>query len=200
VAPVPGSLYARKASDALAAIAIHRGSEALRYLSDLADAGPVTEIRKDAIFWLGQVRIGESSGELERLMFRDDNADIRQHAAFSLAQSNAPDRGAALIRQVTMTRTPRFARRPGSGSRRPACPRAKTRSGGRSPTIATKTCVSRRCFALSQLPDERNVDALFAVLRNNQLPEDVRKQALFWLAQSDSERAYEYLDGLLTRQ
>jgi hypothetical protein len=52
-------------------------------------------------------------------------------------------------------------------------------------------------FAMSQLQGERAVDALFAVLRNRQLPQGVREQALFWLAQSDSDRAFEYLDRLL---
>jgi HEAT repeat protein len=52
-------------------------------------------------------------------------------------------------------------------------------------------------FAISQLPEERGVDALFAVLRDRQVHREVREQALFWLAQSDSERAFEYLDQLL---
>jgi hypothetical protein len=38
---------------------------------------------------------------------------------------------------------------------------------------------------------------LFAVLRDRQVHREVREQALFWLAQSDSERAFEYLDQLL---
>jgi HEAT repeat protein len=53
-------------------------------------------------------------------------------------------------------------------------------------------------FAISQLPGERAVDALFAVLGNRQLQPEVREQALFWLVQSDSDRAFEYLDRLLS--
>jgi len=52
-------------------------------------------------------------------------------------------------------------------------------------------------FALAQLPGERAVDALFAVLADLSLPSEVRKQALFWLVQSDSKRAYAYIDRLL---
>jgi len=193
-------LYARKAGDALAAIAIHRGSEALRYLSDLADSGPATEVRKDAIFWLGQVRIGESSGELERLMSRDDNADIRQHAAFSLAQSAAPDRGAALIRQGHEDKDAEVRSQAWFWLAQTGLPESEDAIRWALANDRDEDVREQAVFALSQLPDERNVDALFAVLRNNQLPEDVRKQALFWLAQSDSDRAFEYLDGLLTRK
>jgi HEAT repeat protein len=52
-------------------------------------------------------------------------------------------------------------------------------------------------FALSQLPGERGIDALFAVLRDQGLHREIREQALFWLAQSDSDRAFAYLDELL---
>jgi hypothetical protein len=38
---------------------------------------------------------------------------------------------------------------------------------------------------------------LFTVLGDQQMHREVREQALFWLAQSDSDRAFEYLDRLL---
>jgi hypothetical protein len=52
-------------------------------------------------------------------------------------------------------------------------------------------------FAISRLPGERAVDALLGVLANPQMHREVREQALFWLAHSDSDRAFEYLDRLL---
>jgi hypothetical protein len=55
-------------------------------------------------------------------------------------------------------------------------------------------------FALSQLPDERGVDALLAIVGDRELQREVREQALFWLAQSDSDRAFEHLDRLLTNE
>src|SRR5262245_2689738 len=71
-------------SDALAAIAMHVGSAAMQYLTDLAENTQwLMDLRKDAIFWMGQVRIAASAGELERLMFRDRSPEIREHAAFS---------------------------------------------------------------------------------------------------------------------
>ena len=52
-------------------------------------------------------------------------------------------------------------------------------------------------FALSQLPEDRAVDALTAVLRNRELDHELREEALFWLAQSESDRALAVIEQLL---
>lgn len=52
-------------------------------------------------------------------------------------------------------------------------------------------------FALSQLPEDRAVDALTAVLRDRELDRELREEALFWLAQSESDRALAVLEQLL---
>jgi len=192
--------YAKRSGDAIAAIAIHRASSAMRFLTDLADSGPVTEIRKDAIFWMGQVRIAESSGELERLMFRDDSAEIRQHAAFSLAQSQAPTRGPALIRQGHDDRNAEVRSQAWFWLAQTELPESEEAIRWAIVNDRDEDVREEAVFALSQLPEERSVDALFAVLGDRQLPQDVRQKALFWLAQSDSDRAFEYLDRLLTKQ
>jgi hypothetical protein len=192
--------YAKQSGDVLAAIAVHRVSSAMRYLSDLADAAPVTELRKDAIFWMGQVRIAESAGELERLMFRDDSPEIRQHAAFSLAQSHAPTRGPALIRQGRDDRDTEVRAQAWFWLAQTGLPESEEAIRWAIVNDRDEDVREEAVFALSQLPDERSVDALFDVLGDRQLPQDVREKALFWLAQSDSNRAFEYLDRLLTKQ
>ena len=52
-------------------------------------------------------------------------------------------------------------------------------------------------FALSQLPGERAVDALLAVVEDRQLDLERRKNALFWLVQSESDRAFTSVERLL---
>jgi HEAT repeat protein len=184
-------------SDALAAVAVHKGSAALSFLIDMADAGPTTELRKSAIFWMSQARITESAGELERLMFRDGSSEIRRHAAFSLSQSTAANRSDALIRQ---------GREDGDPEVRAQAWFWLAQTGASASEEAIQWAVANdpdddvrkeAVFAMSQLPEERGVEALFAVLGNQRMPRDVREQALFWLAQSDSDRAFQYLDRLL---
>jgi hypothetical protein len=52
-------------------------------------------------------------------------------------------------------------------------------------------------FALSQLPDERATPALIATAEDRSLPNEQRKQAIFWLSQSESDAALDYLEKLL---
>jgi hypothetical protein len=52
-------------------------------------------------------------------------------------------------------------------------------------------------FALSLLPDGRATQALIAAAEDRSLPREQRKRALFWLAQSESEGARQYLDKIL---
>ena len=184
-------------TDALAAIAVHKGPAALQFLIDMADAGPTTELREDAIFWMSQARITESAGELERLMFRDGSAVIRRHAAFSLSQSRAANRVDALIRQGREDHVPEVRSQAWFWLAQTGASESETAILWAIANDPDDRVREEAVFAMSQLPGERGVDALFAVLGDGQMHREVREQALFWLAQSDSDRAFEYLDRLL---
>ncbi|MGD9021315.1 MAG: hypothetical protein PVF46_05915, partial [Lysobacterales bacterium] len=53
-------------------------------------------------------------------------------------------------------------------------------------------------FAISQLPGKSGSRMLLDIARDADAPRDARRQALFWLAQSDDEEALEELAALLT--
>lgn len=188
---------ARASEDAVAAIAMHRGEAPLRFLIDAATGAAEGELRKSAIFWLGQVRISDASDTIERLMFTDERAGIRRHAAFVLAQSPAPNRTEALIRQ---------GRQDSDGETRAQAWFWLAQTGASESEKAIMQAIiddpdhevrEEAVFALSQLPGERAVDALIAVLEDRRLRREVREQALFWLAQSESDRALDVLQRLL---
>ena len=56
----------------------------------------------------------------------------------------------------------------------------------------------RAVFALTLLPNERSTNGLVDVLENRRIELNLREEALFWLAQSESDDAFEYLSNLLT--
>ena len=53
-------------------------------------------------------------------------------------------------------------------------------------------------FALSQMPKEDGVPKLIQVAQTNRNPE-VRKQAMFWLGQSNDPRALEFFEKVLAK-
>lgn len=185
------------AEDALAAIAMHRGDAPLEFLVDAANGGAEGDVRENAIFWLGQVRIAEAAPVIERLMVADDSADIRRHAAFTLAQSTYTGRAEALIRQGRGDADPEvrsdawfWLAQTAAGESEPAILRAMIDDPDREVR-------EEAVFALSMLPDDRAVDALLGVLEDRQLDRELRKEALFWLVQSDSDRAFTSVERLL---
>ena len=185
-------------SDALAAIAVHRDPAALIFLLDIAGSGPAIGLRKDAVFWMAQGRISESASELERMMSQDPDPEIRQHAAFSLSQSSAPTRADALIRQGRDDEDPEVRAQAWFWLAQTGSSKSEKEIRWAIANDPAGDVREEAVFALSQLPGERGVDALFAVLRDQGLHREMREQALFWLGQADSDRAFAYLDGLLT--
>lgn len=189
--------YSPVSEDALAAIAMHRGDVPLRFLVDTASRGGDEDLRENAIFWLGQVRISEASSDIERLMFADKSAAIRQHAAFSLAQSESSHRTDALIRQgrqdpdgEVRSQAWFWLAQTGAGE----ADQAIVQAIGDDPDRDVR---KEAIFALTELPGERDVDALFVILGDRKMDRELRKQALFWLVQSESDRAFAYVDNLL---
>lgn len=184
--------------DAITAMALHAGDGARQFLVDTAGSGDSEENRENAIFWMAQVRIGETAGDIQKIMFDDRSADIREHAAFSYSQSTAPDRAEMLIRQGKNDLD--------GDVRSQAWFWLAQIEAVESEREIRKAIVSERdadvreqaIFALSQLPEERAVKALADILEDRKLDREIREQALFWLAQADSDIAFEYVDRLLT--
>jgi len=151
--------------DAMASIAAHESRVATEILTRTAESNPQNKLRKDAIFWMGQLRIAETFDTVVRFMNTDESADVRGHAAFSLSQSGAAGSREAIMKQM-QNDSHRHVR-------------------------------DQAVFALSQLPDDEGVDSLLAIVRDRGQQQHLREKALFWLAESDSDRAYAEIERLL---
>ncbi len=187
-------------TDALAAIAVHAGPESLQHLVDIATHDSSLENREDAVFWMGQVRAVEAEASIEKLMFNDDDPEFREHAAFSLSLSIAPGRSDALARlgrddaDVDVRSQAWFwLAQSDSADAEGLILQALTEE-------ANAEVRENAVFALSQLPEQRALRALIEVIEDRGLSEDDRKQALFWLAQLETDPALDYIDGLLSRK
>jgi hypothetical protein len=190
--------HTKLSTDALAAIAVHDGQESLNLLLDVAESSAALENRKDAVFWMGQLRATEAEADMKRLMFNDANAKFREHAAFVLSQSNASGRIEALAK---------LGRDDGDGDVRSQAWFWLAQTGSAEAEAQIQRALheerdtdvrEQAIFALSQLPEERAAKALAIVIENRQLGENDRKHALFWLAQLGSDAAMSYVDRLLS--
>lgn len=184
------------AGDALAAIAFHADPGATPLLAEFSTPQHAEDIRQNAIFWLGQ-NGGEAGAEvIERIARDDDDAiDIRRHALFSLSQSDAIDAYPMLAGfardddESEMRSQALFWMANGGDARAKADILAAIRND------RDVGVVEQGVFALSQL-DPGGEEALVELVRGD-VPREVKKKALFWLAQSDSDAAVRLLDQVL---
>src|SRR5690606_33149104 len=70
----------KPADEAVMALAHHDGAAATRGLAALAGPGEPRKLRKDAVFWLGQLRGVEGAAAVERIARGDTDAKLREHA------------------------------------------------------------------------------------------------------------------------
>jgi hypothetical protein len=183
-------------TEALAAIAAHAGDESLQILLDATGSKHDMELRENAVFWLAQIRGPEARKEIEALMFKDRDPEFREQVAFAYSQSNIRNRSTALIRlgnedSNADVRSQAWFWLAQTEAEESEAAIAHAISHDKSSDVREEAV-----FALSQLPDERATKALAAILEDRSLDKDIRQQALFWLAQSDSDTAFTYVEKL----
>jgi HEAT repeats len=187
----------RKSDGATAAIAMHADPGADPALEELVAQRQPEQVRRQAIFWLGNAR-GQRGFEIVSRVVREDPSDkIREHAIFALTQNKDP-RGLEVIASVAHNdKSPHvrgqalfwLAQRAGQ----------KVAEAAINDAIANdpETEVKKKAvFALTQMPSGEGVPLLIQVVRTNRNPE-VRKQAMFWLGQSKDDRALSFIEEVL---
>lgn len=100
---------ADREGELLAALAMHDHPRVTTELIALARNDPDKEIRRHALFWLGQ-RAGEkAAGELRYAVDHDPDDDVKQHAVFAISQLPR-DRAVPLLIELVKTHKSRAVR------------------------------------------------------------------------------------------
>jgi hypothetical protein len=193
-----GTANKRLQEDVLAALAVNRGDLARDELAGIARNDSRVETRKKAVFWLALLRGREGADITASIMFNDRNADVREHAAFALGQSKSPRVPADLIRLGTTDREPDVRAQAWFWLAHTGAPDTESAIFAALDKETDEEVLERAIFALSRLPDERAPRALIAAAQDQSLSRKLRKRALFWLSQSESDMALTYLDQVLT--
>lgn len=175
-----------------------RAGEILRDFAGRRDAN--TELRAEAIFWIGQRGRGENSAFLRELFPQLDNDELRDKAIFAVAQRRSPENAAWLLERAKDRQL--------SAQLRKSALFWASQSGGA--TVADLGQIydsstndaelrGQVIFALSQRRnDSVAVDRLLAIARTEQDAE-LRRQALFWLGQSRDPRAAAALEEIINK-
>jgi HEAT repeats len=187
----------RNADNAVSAIAMHADPAADAALEEMLAPIHPDQVRRQAIFWLGNAR-GQRGFQLVSKIVREDPSDkIREHAVFALTQNKDPQAASVV---VSVAHNDKSARVRGQAlfwlaqrAQRKVAESAISDAIANDPETEVK---KKAVFALTQMPSGEGVPLLIQVARNNKNPE-VRKQAMFWLGQSKDERALSFIEEVL---
>jgi TolA-binding protein len=163
-----------------------RGDEAADILLDAAKNDPDRETREQAVFWLGHVNAEKATGLLEQILKTSTDEDMQDKALFALSQSRST-RGQQVLRDYA-------AREDAPGHLREQAifwigqQRYSEENGQFLKQLFLKTknedVQQKILFSLSQTRASANSDWILDQAVNTKNSTEVRKQALFWGAQS----------------
>jgi HEAT repeat protein len=185
---------------ALFSISQHRSARAQRILRDVAQRRDApAKMREDAIFWLGQRPDGESSEFLRGLFPSLENDELREKVLFSVAQSKSAENSRWLLERAKDRRL--------DASLRKSALFWAGQSGVSIKDVAEiydtagddRELRNQVIFVLSQRRrDEAAMDKLVDIAQRERDPE-LRRQAIFWLGQSNDPRAAKLLEDIINK-
>ncbi len=183
---------------ALFALALHRSPQAGQRLYSLA-VETDGDFSEEAIFWLGEARGEEGFNLLKRLLVELPTGDRRREINFALSQNATP--GAADL-LFEISKSDQDPEQRGEAMFWLSQEYPQQAKGWLVQVIETEQdddVLEQAVFAISQLPDGDGDQLLLELAQNGQVSRLVRRQAIFWLAQSDNDSSVAALTELLTR-
>lgn len=96
-------------SELVTAIALHEHASVVPVLIRFARQDPARQVRRNAIFWLGQKAGEKAAAELRHAVDHDPDDDVKQHAVFAISQLPA-SRGVPMLIELVKTHKSRKVR------------------------------------------------------------------------------------------
>lgn len=180
------------------AMALHASDAASDRLHTLASETN-GDLAEEAIFWLGEARGPVGYEALEDLLDELPTGDTRRHINFALSQ-NASDEAAALLSSIA--RSDRDPEQRGDALFWMAQEYPADAQELILDVITNEDdqeTLETAVFALSQLPSDIAGPKLLEIAKDESLPREARRQALFWLAHEGDEASVTALTEMLTR-
>lgn len=184
---------------AIFAISQHRSARGAAILRDYAQRqnAPVN-LREQAIFWLGQRRSTENAQFLRDLYPKMDNDELKDKIIFSVSQMGGAENYRWMM-DIALNQNENIDRRKQAlfwaGQSRGVDIADLVRLYD---SMKDREMREQLIFVYSQRRDAAALDKLFDIGRNDP-DRELRKKAIFWIGQSRSPRAAQYLQELINQ-
>ena len=183
----------------LGIICAHDGPKAHDFLRGVIFGDYTREVRKNAIFWLGNLRDEKSLSYLKEVIKKEDDSELKKQAVFAIQLSDEKEAMSELIRIAKTDSDQRIRKNVifwlGQKASK-ECVKALKDVIEEEENVELK---NQAVFALTQLPKDQSVPMLIDIAKTNKSPE-VRKRAIFWLGQTGDERALKFFEDILLKK
>ena len=193
----PGSLCLRR--KAVFMVAQQKSSQSADMLVAAARNDPDAEVRSQAVFWLSQVNTPQAVAALDSIARRTTDPELQEKAVFALSQQNDPRAAKALRDIAELTTAPHKVREQAifwlSQSKSAGADYLK----GLYDRLDDDELKEKVIFGMSQINSPESGAWLLALAKNPKSSTELRKKAIFWLAQggatgNDLGALYQSLD------
>lgn len=180
------------------AVSMHQDTErSMTFLKRVLTDGKKSSFREEAAFWIGQTDRPEGLPLLVHAIDTDASPDVREKAVFSISQMNGEAATDALISLARSKRDEEIRNKAIFWLSQKATEKAV----GALEDFAddeNESVQKSAVFALSQLPDNAGIEPLIKLAQTHK-SRRVRKEAIFWLGQSEDPRAVDVLVDMLKK-
>ncbi len=180
-------------------LSLHEHPKVISYLTQTAAANKTFDIRKSAVFWLGQIPEEESFAALVQLFEKEKNLKMKEKLVFSISQHES-EKVVALLSRIAKNDDD-FRVQEKAVFWLGQIDREETLDVLREMLKNTqhRKLKEKIVFAISQHKSERAVPILIDVAENDKNRE-VRKKAIFWLGQMAGRKTLEALGDIVENE
>lgn len=180
------------ADDSLYALTMHDHKKATQELYEIALMNK-NKISENAVFWLGSSR-NDGFAKLKNLYNKLPTGKTKKHINFALAQSSDPQ-SLVLLKQIAINDSNNQQKSDALFWLAEKAPE-QTKKIIIKQLKSNDSDIENSVFTLSRLADGKGDETLFELLRGT-YTNQIKKQALFWLSQSDNEETINKLQKML---
>ncbi len=187
----------KKRKDIVDAVGIHgRGPRIFAFLKRVLTGNYAVKVRKPAAFWMGGQQSAEAAKVLLNTVYNDKSSEVRENAVFGLYLVKQKAADDALEQLARKGKDREIRKKAIFWLGQKAVKRAAEILGDVIDEEEDGGVRKAAVFALSQHPD--GVSKLIKLAKTHRRF-GVRKQAIFWLGQSDDPRALDTILGILKK-